>query len=673
MHDRGGFSDEAIPFRQALTLWGWGDSPPTVNPHFFSYPSLSIYVHWAAQWVAAHVGRVFGRYGTISDAGVECALDPTYLVSWARAATSLIAVWAAWMAYLAWRDRSAWVGVILGGFLLLCPALVRATMQLPPESLMCPLVVALGVQLARGQRVSPPVEMASGITAGLLCGIKYSALPVLLVCVVALGIQARSLRAVAMIGLRTTAWALGAFVVTTPCSVLAAHEFLRGASFDLVLLTGGHIAGGHWETIRAHAGQLFSAVGFAATAALASFCGNRAAWTRRASIPLALALAFVVPALLAPSGGPERYIVPAIPSLWLFTAEMAFHGLSSQKRAARLGGWLVTVCAALQLSLFAATVLRPSHKTPVACASDWIRRNAGPDQLAVRDPGALVVFTKADREGLMRSRCLASASSRWKERARQCAAHTLISVPFFAAGDITATIETAAAGSREITVFSPGWRMLPRLYEAVREIGPTYWAVNSGVRARLAAALQERAPGLDRSLGVTATRCAGPSGGVFTDPAVNIQRFNPSDKAATALAAGWWLADAAPIAPGSGQDSAAVLLAHREVYQECIRPLLFLLAQAARDARDFETVARASRLMVIEDPGDLVGVRLALIGLGRSQQSDAFATDGTRRVARAPDEPIDRWLSRVLGEWGVPPEVASAEAARYLHWSLTQG
>src|SRR5439155_19348992 len=60
--DRGGFAEEAIPFRQALTLWGWGSSGPTANPHFFEYPSLSIYFHWIIQACAVALGRLRGRF-----------------------------------------------------------------------------------------------------------------------------------------------------------------------------------------------------------------------------------------------------------------------------------------------------------------------------------------------------------------------------------------------------------------------------------------------------------------------------------------------------------------------------------------------------------------------------------------------------------------------------------
>src|SRR5580765_5855870 len=53
--------EEAYPFRQALELWGWDTGRTDWNPHFFFYPSLSLYLHFLLQKAAVGMGMLTGR------------------------------------------------------------------------------------------------------------------------------------------------------------------------------------------------------------------------------------------------------------------------------------------------------------------------------------------------------------------------------------------------------------------------------------------------------------------------------------------------------------------------------------------------------------------------------------------------------------------------------------
>ena len=44
--------EEATPFREAFDMWGWHPRTPVdLNPHFFKYPSLVIYLNLVGQGV----------------------------------------------------------------------------------------------------------------------------------------------------------------------------------------------------------------------------------------------------------------------------------------------------------------------------------------------------------------------------------------------------------------------------------------------------------------------------------------------------------------------------------------------------------------------------------------------------------------------------------------------
>ena len=71
------FSEEAIPFRRALAMWGWESGRTDLNPHFFNYPSLTIYLHFFWQKVQYAIGLLSGRYTVPADFWLTIQYDPT--------------------------------------------------------------------------------------------------------------------------------------------------------------------------------------------------------------------------------------------------------------------------------------------------------------------------------------------------------------------------------------------------------------------------------------------------------------------------------------------------------------------------------------------------------------------------------------------------------------------
>src|SRR5262249_54864596 len=71
------FLEEAIPFRLALGMRDAASGRIDWNPHYFNYPSLSIYLHFVVQQAAYAIGRLWGHYKSYADYLLTFTIDPT--------------------------------------------------------------------------------------------------------------------------------------------------------------------------------------------------------------------------------------------------------------------------------------------------------------------------------------------------------------------------------------------------------------------------------------------------------------------------------------------------------------------------------------------------------------------------------------------------------------------
>lgn len=670
--DRGGFAEEAIPFRQAFVLWGWGETPATLNPHFFSYPSFSIYAHWLVQWTAGAMGVLTGRYQNLSDAGVEFALAPTYLVSAARFSMFLSLALTAWLGYSWWAGRSRWMGGWVAVLLCTSPLLTRSALQLTPEILMCPGVLLVLLLLRRERSASAARRALCCLVAGAVCGIKYSALPLSLVCVVVLagretGLARRLRHAVLLAALVV----LG-FTLTTPFAVLAWPEFRAGVVFELRHLAEGHLGGTRAQTLAAHMVQLWDAGGVALVAALVGGVAFPRTMSRNAILALIGAATFALPAMGARSGGPERYLVPCIPMLWVYVSECARALMGHGVRASRVVGVICIVGGGATIVQQARSVITGPTASPVAGASEWVRTHARPDDVIVSDHGALATFSVEDQASLMNSRCLAGASPEWQRRARTALAHNIVTIPFMAAGKIGATVSMGDGTSREVDVFDPAWNLVPAFHEALQDVPVQYIVTSESIQGRLRTELARGTP--PRSLHVP----LGPE--VFPAEttaarrghanAVRVYRAAEAPSESPQLAAGWWFAHAQPASRNGAPPIPGALMdvARGRVYLQRVRPFLLALAVGELKRGDFAAAANAARLLVMSDPTDVVAARIALVAVADGDRGVIQARDGTSAIRRSHSEPLQQWLSRVLAAWGVAEATASDEVARFLAW-----
>ncbi len=668
------FSEEAVPFRQAVSLWGWGDSPPTANPHFFDYPSLSIYFFWMLQWGASVLGLLTGRYGTTADAGVEFALAPQYLVAAARIGAMAAVALTAWLAWVWSKRTSLTCGVLAALAVCLSPPLIRSVAQLTPEVLMAP--IALGGLLVLRQEDSGGVSrpMFLGVLLGALCGTKYSGLIFLLCCVLAVAVSSRPLwrgvrNALIVLGIATLT-----FLVTTPFAFLAPQEFRRDVAFEALHLAQGHLGATQTTTILAHLRQLLAALGPAIVICLPAVVFLPTLRPHRTGLLLAGAASFVVPVIFARSGGPERYLVPAIPMLTILIWEAAWTALRQPSRMARAFGGLIVVLGLGHLATTVVAYARSSARSPVACMSNWVKTGTNASDIIAAEKGTTAIFDVDDQASLRRSSCYRSASAGWRARAEAAVSRTIVSIPFIASGELFAEVRAGDGSTRRVVVFAPAWKMVPAMYSALDYVGVQFVIRSSGIEDRLLAALgpNVKSPNWLRPSGRPLTICRAAKGGILDDGEITAYETDSRPPGRPVLGSGWWLADAMNIdQSGAGDDTTMFNSAKEVIYAERVRPYVLQLAQGALTRGDAGALFRAARLLLISNHNDVLAVRIALLGLANAHPDSVWDSGATAVVRRFSTDGDTQWSERILEAWGVDSSVASEEIKRFAAWRGT--
>ena len=130
------FLDEAIPFKQALEMWGWDTGRVDLNPHFFNYPTFAIYLHFLAQQICYGIGVSLGHFANPNDFSLLIDIDPTWPVVAARLlgiGADAITVWMTWRLAEHLRRDSGWMAALL---VALSPVFIVTARAIHVDSIM---------------------------------------------------------------------------------------------------------------------------------------------------------------------------------------------------------------------------------------------------------------------------------------------------------------------------------------------------------------------------------------------------------------------------------------------------------------------------------------------------------------------------------------------------------
>lgn len=380
------FVEEAIPLRRALEMGGWQDGAPALDPQFFNYPSLVIYLHLALVRLQLALSGV----PAAADFWLHCQWDPSGPVLIGRAVSimaDLAAAVGAWRFARRLAPRTALVAALT---VAVAGPMVRTGRLIQVDPVMAALAVWAGERLVAWRQEGGRGRLAAAVVLiGLAAGAKYQG--GLLVVPLAWVLWSRHGRA----GLRRWPLLAGAafavFLATTPYALLDPAAVWHDLRFET-----GHMAAGHLGSRDAF-GAAFAVrallAGLGAPLCLAALVGLVAPlWQRRrptcdeatllcALLPLAVAVGLARMAA-------ERYLVPLIPLLGVAAAlGCALVPLRGRAWAAPL---LTVVLAAPALRDALPVVLAGSTHTQVL-ARQWLAAHATADEVIVSEPycGAL--------------------------------------------------------------------------------------------------------------------------------------------------------------------------------------------------------------------------------------------------------------------------------------------
>lgn len=105
--------DEPTVVQRAIRF-GSGD----LNPHFFYYPALYMYVLFAVSGFYFVFGKLTGHFGGVQDFAAEFFIDPSGVYLWARVATALVGTLAVYMTYRVGRRYFGQLPGFLGALFL---------------------------------------------------------------------------------------------------------------------------------------------------------------------------------------------------------------------------------------------------------------------------------------------------------------------------------------------------------------------------------------------------------------------------------------------------------------------------------------------------------------------------------------------------------------------------
>src|SRR5262249_28073416 len=302
--------DEAIPFRRALEMWTLHGTD--WNPHFFHYPSLTIYLCLAIQKLVYLDGHARGLYANPSDFLLRFEIDPTPVVlpaRWVFVLLDLVTV--ATTIVIGERLRRG-AGALAGWVAALAPVLVTTSYRLSADTALAAFaMLALERALAWSAEPSRGRLVASAALVGLAAGAKYPGAALL----APLAVIVLARRRWAGVGDLVGAAAIAAvvFLATTPFALLDFPAFRRDVDFVWALAATGRFGTLRRLGLASDVRALVSQIGpiGAAALALSPLLLLRRPALERGALWIAL-LGFFVPAALAHVES-SRYLLPVVP------------------------------------------------------------------------------------------------------------------------------------------------------------------------------------------------------------------------------------------------------------------------------------------------------------------------------------------------------------------------
>ena len=638
--------EEAMPLRRAMQMIRPDTGAIDLNPHFFHYPSLSIYLHLAGALLVQLAGRLLGWFAPPADFLLAFQIDPTPMVVVGRAihvAADVSCVWASFRIARRVSLPCAALSALLVAFSWL---LIRTQNTIIVDTLAGALL-AWSLERTFAWQASGRTRnlVVASLLLGLACSVKYPAIAF-----------AGALLYSILSGARKGRWtllaiaagtAVAAFVLTSPYIVLDARHALGDIAFEQQHLAMGHLGGQTPGHLLRNLAPLLSLGPLGLLLLCLSPVLLREAPARPFVGPALIAFVLLaVPAVMIRLDA-ERYLAPAIPMaafLVAVTATAIASRTAPRLRSAAIGG----IALLTLLPVFAggvAAALRGTDDTQ-RLALAWCRQHVPTTAFVVEEGWTAPLVSRIAKIQAAGSAEYRLASPALRSRFDRIPAYHVVSVPSWVTGAFQPPPHPGEPERPRQAIDLNQMYYRPSLYRAA-----DFFITSASVRGRYLAdpgrfAAQARFYGLlDRAAERVATFA--PSFGV-SGPVITVYRLTGAfHRAATddSLPMTWWIPDSPPTATEGPSDPAR----WRHVWESYFRTFATELALESFGRGDTLTTESLVTSALAADSTDLDNAVLyssCLEGRGALDQARAVLH---RALAANPeyDAPLRAQLARL--------------------------
>jgi dolichyl-phosphate-mannose-protein mannosyltransferase len=675
------FLEEALPLRVALGMTNVTTGRIDWNPHYFNYPSLSIYLHLLVQQGAYYLGRLVGQYRNYADYMLAFTVDPTPMVVAARM-VGVLCDSAAILATFRLGTRFGTGPAVVGAFLVAAaPALIVTSSAVFSDTLMTALCAwSLERMVTWSESGRRRDLVIASLLAGLAAGAKYPA-AILVAPLAFLAVRREGVSR----GLHTAAVAAGvacaAFLVSTPFALLDPAAFWRDFSFERHHAAGGHFGSLGHASFGFHLRNLIANLGWPGLV-LALFsvaAAVRLPRTRTAVSALwVFVVAFGLPISLA-SIDAERYLLPIVVTASML-ATIAWHG-ASQMLATRSPRWLPATLLALVLipaMLGGWRALGRGRVQTQVEARRWCDSNLPHDALIVQEGYSARLPTNLQKQDFKQRPAYTLASESIKKRLDAIRAYHVVVIPLEVAGGVSARVPVPGRAPVEVALFNHASDLSAVFYDPALLRGVSYVMTSGAVRSRYEAdASRYRAEAgfyswLDQHGEVVArfdpgARSDGPGIVVYKLPD-GVEAYESAT-----LDTLWWVAvlpadhcarvdralreaGVSPAPDESGGEQSACDAMRTDLFRSRVEPFTMALANELAVLNRNAAARELARAILATDPSNLDACIVAGVTSGRmGKWTDALALIQRTIVARGAtnEAPVlDLLHARALGGLG---------------------
>ncbi len=524
------FLDEAIPFKQALEMWGWDTGRVDLNPHFFNYPTFAIYLHFLVQQICYGIGVSLGHFANPNDFSLLIDIDPTWPVVAARLlgiGADAITVWMTWRLAEHLRRDSGWMAALL---VALSPVFIVTARAIHVDSIMTAFAATALERLLCWRKDGGHRRLAMAVVfIGLATGAKYTA--VVLVVPLAWALWERN----GWRGLRLwpllAAAALGVFIISSPWVLLDRHRFWTDFAAESLHMQDGHLGVlGATGAVHYLKRVLIDVGPVAVLLVLLTLVRlRRADPSRSAAVTLWLALLPLVLGLLTVRMEADRYLEPVLLLMAPLAAAAAFD-LTARVRS-RAFAILLPIALLAPALVGGLRTATSGHDNTQQQARRWCEANLAGGELMVQEAYGVRMLTPVKQEATRRTRYFRAASAAAQARFLALPMFNAVSLPMASSGRLEAGFKREGAPDLRLVVFPQASDINQIFYDPRLLDGVDYFLVSGAMRHRYTAEPARFFPQLalyDR-LADTADVAAhfAPGHGV-TGPEITIYQLGPS-------------------------------------------------------------------------------------------------------------------------------------------------